>query len=73
MGGYFGFTKFDKIENEARQHVTAAKQHAEKAQILVEKIEAKYGESVSLVEEQKKLNAETVGKNPDEAGSIPDR
>ena len=68
VGGYFGFTKFDKIENEARQHVTAAKQHAEKAQILVEKIEAKYGESVSLVEEQKKLNAETVGKNPDEAG-----
>ena len=68
VGGYLGFTKFDKIEDEARQHVTAAKQHAEKAQILVEKIEAKYGESVSLVEEQKKLNAETVGKNPDEAG-----
>ena len=68
VGGYLGFTKFDKIEDEARQHVTAAKQHAEKAQILVEKIEAKYGESVSLVAEQKKLNAETVGKNPDEAG-----
>ena len=68
VGGYFGFTKFDKIEDEARQHVTAAKQHAEKAQILVEKIEAKYGESVSLVAEHKKLTAETVGKNPDEAG-----
>ena len=67
VGGYFGFTKFDKIEDEARQHVTAAKQHAEKAQILVEKIEAKYGESESLVAEHKKLTAETVGKNPDEA------
>ena len=35
VGGYFGFTKFDKIEDEARQHVTAAKQHAEEAQTLV--------------------------------------
>lgn len=31
VGGYLGFTKFDKIEDEARQHVTAAKQYAEKA------------------------------------------
>ena len=68
VGGYFGFTKFDKIEDEARQHVTAAKQHAEKAQLLVKEIEAKYGESVSLVAEHKKLTAEAVGKNPDEAG-----
>ena len=68
VGGYFGFTKFDKIEDEARQHVTAAKQHAEKAQTLVKEIEAKYGESVSLVAEHKKLTAETVSKNPDEAG-----
>ena len=68
VGGYLGFTKFDKIEDEARQHVTAAKQHAEKAQILVEKIEAKYGESVSLVAEHKRLTAETVDNNPDEAG-----
>ena len=67
VGGYFGFTKFDKIEDEARQHVMDAKQHVEKAQILVEKIEAKYGESVSLLAEHKKLTAETVGKNPDEA------
>ncbi len=67
VGGYIGFTKFDKIEDDARQHVMEAKQHAEKAQILVEKIEAKYGESVSLVAELKKLTAETVGKNPDEA------
>ena len=67
VGGYFGFTKFDKIEDEARQHVTAAEQHAEKAQILVEKIEAKYGESVSLVAEHKRLTAETVDNNPDEA------
>ena len=68
VGGYLGFTKFDKIEDEARQHVTAAKQYAEKAQILVEKIEAKYGESVSLVAEHKRLTAETVDNNPDEAG-----
>ncbi|MYK39914.1 MAG: hypothetical protein F4049_06815, partial [Gemmatimonadetes bacterium] len=68
VGGFLGFTKFDKIEDEARQHVTAAKQHAEKAQILVEKIEAKYGESVSLVAEHKKLTAETIDDNPDEAG-----
>ena len=68
VGGYIGFTKFDKIEDEARQHVTAAKQHAEKAQLLVEKIEAKYGESESLVEEHRKLTAEAVGKNPDKAG-----
>ncbi len=68
VGGFLGFTKFDKIEDEARQHVTAAKQHAEKAQILVEKIEAKYGESVSLVAEHKKLTAETIANNPDEAG-----
>ena len=67
VGGYFGFTKFDKIEDEARQHVTAAKQHAEKAQILVEKIEAKYGEAVSRVAALEKLTAKTVGNNPDEA------
>ena len=67
MGGYLGFTKFDKIEDEARQHVTAAKQHAEKAQILVEKIEAKYGEVVSHAAELEKLTAKTVGNNPDEA------
>ena len=67
VGGYLGFTKFDKIEDEARQHVTAAKQHAEKAQILVEKIEAKYGEVVSHAAELEKLTAKTVGNNPDEA------
>ena len=67
VGGYFGFTKFDKIEDEARQHVTEAKQHAEKAQILVEMIEAKYGEAVSRVAGLEKLTAETVDNNPDEA------
>ena len=68
VGGYLGFTKFDEIEDEAHQHVTAAKQHSEKAQILVERIEAKYGEAVSHVAGLEKLTAETAGKNPDEAG-----
>ena len=61
VAGYLSFEKLNEIKDEARQHV-------EEAQSLVEKIKAKYGESVSLVAEHKKLTAETVGKNPDEAG-----
>ena len=67
VGGYFGFKKFDDIEDEARQHATTSKKHAEEAQSLVEKIKANYVESKSILADHKKLNAETVSKNPDEA------
>ena len=65
IAGYLSFKRFREIEAEARQHVMASKQHAEGAQSLVEEIKAKRHEAESLVE---KLNAETVGKDPNEAG-----
>ena len=65
IAGYLSFKRFREIEAEARQHVTASKQHAGEAQSLVEEIKAKRHEAESLVE---KLNAETVGKDLDEAG-----
>ena len=64
LAGYLGFKKFREIEAEARQNVTASKQHAEEARNLVEEIKAKRDEAVSLV---KKLTAEIVGRDPDEA------
>ena len=65
IAGYLSFKRFREIETEARQNVRASKQHAEEAQSLVEEIKAKRHEAESLVE---KLNAETVGKDLDEAG-----
>jgi len=65
VAGYFSFKRFRGIETEARQNVTASKQYAKEAQILVEEIRAKRGEAESLLE---KLNAEKVGEDPDEAG-----
>ncbi len=65
IAGYVSFKRFHEIVAEARQHVTSSKQHAEEAQSLVEEIKAKRHEAESLVE---KLNAETVGKDLDEAG-----
>lgn len=62
--GYLGFGRFREIETEARQHVTASKQHAEEARSIVEAIKAKRHEAESLVE---KLNAEAVRNNPKEA------
>lgn len=64
MIGYLGFGRFREIETEARQHVTASKQHAEEARSIVDAIKAKSHEAESLVE---KLNAEAVRNNPKEA------
>lgn len=62
--GYMGFGRFREIETEARQHVTASKQHAEEARNIVEAIKVKGHEAESLLE---KLNAEVVRNNPKEA------
>ena len=65
IAGYLSFKRFCEIEAEARQNVTASKQHAEEARSLVEEIKTKRDEAESLME---KWNAEAVGNNPEKAG-----
>ena len=66
LAGYLSFKRFREIEAEARSFVEEIKAKRDEAESLVEKeIKAKRDEAESLVE---KLSAETVGKDPDEAG-----
>ena len=56
--------KFRQIETEAQKNVITSKQHADEARSLVKEIKTKRDETESLVG---KINAETVGKDPDKA------
>ena len=65
--GYFGFKKLDRIENEARKDMEAAKKHAEEAKSYVQEIKRSRDEAASLV---KGINAEAAGKNPEKADKV---
>ena len=56
--------QFRQIEAEAQKNVITSKQHADEARSLVKEIKTKRDEAESLVG---KINAETVGKDPDKA------
>ena len=65
--GYFGFKKLDRIENEARKDMEAAKEHAEEAKNYVQEIKKSRDEAASHL---KGINAEIAGKDPEKASKI---
>ena len=65
--GYFGFKKLDRIENEARKDMEAAKEHAEEAKSYVQQIRKSRDEASSLLKE---INAEVAGKDPEKASKM---
>ncbi len=56
IAGYFSFQRFDNIETKAEGHMKTAKEHAEEAERLVNRIRGKYAELENL-------DAESIGKN----------
>ena len=67
FGGYLGFKTFRKIEADARENMKSSKKHAEEARNLVDEIKVRLDEATEATSVVKKMTAEAVSENPDEA------
>ena len=67
VAGYIGFKRFQEIKNEAKKNVTAAAEHAQDAERLVDEIKKYHDESAGYLENFKIMTSETAADDPEEA------
>lgn len=70
VGGYIGFERFQRIENEAKNSVEEAKGYAEVAKNLVEEITTQRDEAEKMVKAIREMNAQIADDAPEKAKQV---